>query len=101
MISVQILYPKSDDATFNMDYYCQTHMPMLADALGDACLQWGASTPAGGDWVGVGWALVSSQEAFDAAMAEHGAAIMGDVPNYTNTAPQLIVGQVAHLTPAS
>ena len=28
-------------------------------------------------------------------MASAGAAIMGDVPNYTNVAPQLIVGDVA------
>ncbi len=99
MISVQILYPKSDDTTFDMDYYCKTHMPMLADALGDNCVQWGAANPGGGDYAGVGWAVVTSQEAFDSAMAEHGAAIMGDVPNYTNSAPQLVIGEIAHMWP--
>jgi len=38
------MYPKTDDSTFDMDYYCATHMPMLADALGDACKGWGASS---------------------------------------------------------
>lgn len=96
MISVHIMYPKTDDSTFNMDYYTSTHMPMLADALGDACKGWGATSVKAGPWAAIGWATVESQEAFDAAMAEHGAKIMGDVPNYTNVAPELIVGDVAH-----
>ena len=78
-----------------MDYYLSTHMPMLADALGDACTGWGASTIGAGKWEAIGWANVESQEAFDVAMKEHGAAIMGDVANYTNVAPELVVGQIA------
>lgn len=96
MISVTILYPKTDESTFDMDYYTSTHMPMLADALGDDCAAWGASTIKGGDYAAMGWAMVTSQEAFDAAMKEHGAGIMGDVPNYTNVAPQMLIGDVAH-----
>lgn len=95
MISVLIMYPKTDDSTFDMDYYTSTHMPMLADALGDACTGWGASTTKGKDWAAYGWATVESQEAFDAAMATNGAKIMADVPNYTNVAPQMVIGNVA------
>ncbi len=39
--------------------------------------------------------MIDSQEAFDSAMAEHGGKIMGDIPNYTNVQPQLVVGDVA------
>lgn len=95
MLAVTILYPRTEDSTFDMDYYTATHMPMLADALGDACLGWGAATVKTGDYEAMGWAMVESQEAFDAALASAGAAIMGDVPNYTNVQPQLIVGDVA------
>ncbi len=94
MISVHIMYPKSDDSTFDMDYYVATHMPMLADALGEACQSWGATKVKTDGWEAIGWAMVDSQEAFDAAMAEHGAAIMGDIPNYTNQAPQLVIGDI-------
>ena len=96
MISVHILYPKTDDSTFDMDYYCATHMPMLADALGDACKGWGATAVGAGAWEAIGWANVESQEALDAALKEHGAAIMADVANYTNVAPQMVVGQISH-----
>ena len=93
MISVVILYPKSDDSNFDMDYYTSKHMPMLADAVGEACQGWGVSEP-GSKYHAVGWLMADSQEAFDAAMAQHGAAIMTDVPNYTNARPELIVGTV-------
>ena len=93
MISVVILYPKSDDSTFDMDYYTTKHMPMLAEAVGEACQGWGVSEP-GANYHAVGWLMADSQEAFDAAMAQHGAAIIGDVPNYTNARPELIVGKV-------
>jgi uncharacterized protein (TIGR02118 family) len=95
MISVHILYPKTDDSTFDMAYYTATHMPMLADALGDGCLSWGATTITSGTWAAMGWAMVTDQAAFDAAMATHGAKIMGDIANYTNVAPQLVIGDVA------
>lgn len=96
MISIHIMYPKTDDSTFDMDYYTSTHMPMLADAIGDACVAWGASTVKAGPWAALGWATVTSQEAFDAAMGTHGKAIMGDVANYTNVAPEMVIGEVAH-----
>ena len=95
MISVHILYPRTDDSTFDMDYYVGSHMPMLANALGDSCQSWGATTCMGGDIAAIGWAMVDSKDAFDAAMGEHGAAIMGDVPNYTNVEPQLVLGDIA------
>jgi uncharacterized protein (TIGR02118 family) len=94
MISVLIMYPKTDESTFDMDYYTGSHMPMLAEALGEHCQAWGAVSLASSKWAAYGWAMVDSKEAFDAAMAEHGAEIMGDIPNYTNVAPELLVGDV-------
>jgi uncharacterized protein (TIGR02118 family) len=93
MIAVTILYPQTDDSTFDMDYYTSSHMPMLAEAIGDACQGWGACSINNGKWAAMGWAI-TSQDAFDAAMAEHGAKIMADVANYTNVQPELLIGEV-------
>ena len=93
MISVVILYKQSDDSTFDMDYYTSKHMPLLADKLGDSCKGWGVSAP-DAKYHAVAWAMVDSKEAWDAAMAEHGAAIISDVQNYTNSQPQMIIGEV-------
>ena len=42
MISVVILYPKTDDTTFDMDYYTSKHMPMFVSTMGEACKACGA-----------------------------------------------------------
>jgi hypothetical protein len=39
--------------------------------------------------------MVSDREGFNAGMAAHGAKIMGDVPNYTNVQPELLIGEIA------
>ena len=93
MISVVILYPKADDTTFDMDYYTSKHMPMFVSTMGEACKGWGVSGPAH-KYHAVAWAMVDSKEAFDAAMAERGKEVMGDVRNYTNTRPEMIIGEV-------
>lgn len=93
MLAITILYPRTDDSTFDMDYYTATHMPMLASALGDACQGWGAISYPSGRLAAMGWAMVTTQDAFNAAMAEHGAAIMADVANYTNVQPELLIGE--------
>lgn len=36
MIKVTILYPSSDTSRFDMDYYANKHMPMVARLLGDS-----------------------------------------------------------------
>lgn len=94
MISLLILYPRTDDSTFDMGYYSSTHMPMFAEALGDACKSWTASAVAKGPWAASGFVLIESKEAFHAAMAAHGAKINSDVANYTNVTPTMILGEV-------
>jgi len=95
MIAMTILYPRTDDSTFDMDYYTSKHMPLLAERLGDSCQGWGAAAIAEGKYAAMGWAMVTSQDDLDATLKEHGAEIMGDVPNYTNVQPDLLVGEVA------
>jgi hypothetical protein len=68
-------------------------MPLFAERLGDACHGWGVMAPSA-DYHAVGWAMIESGEALNATMATHGAEIMGDVANYTNVQPSLIVGDV-------
>jgi uncharacterized protein (TIGR02118 family) len=95
MLAITILYPRTDESTFDMDYYTSSHMPLLAECLGDACQGWGAANIASGKYAAMGWAVVTDQDSFNATMAEHGGKIMGDVPNYTNVQPELLVGEIA------
>ena len=92
MIRVTFLYPKTDESTFDMDYYTSTHMPMLAAALGGDCHGWGADRITGGPYEAIGWALVSGAEAW-AAITEKGE-IGADVANYSTVRPEVVVGDV-------
>jgi uncharacterized protein (TIGR02118 family) len=95
MLVISILYPRTDDSTFDMDYYTGTHMPLFAEVLGEACQGWGAATIPAGKYAAMGWAMVSSQEAFNAAMGARGGEVVADVPNYTNVQPEMLIGTYA------
>src|SRR6056297_3166893 len=36
MIKVSVLYPNGDGKNFDMDYYLNTHVPLVSQTLGDA-----------------------------------------------------------------
>jgi uncharacterized protein (TIGR02118 family) len=94
MICMTILYPNTDDSTFDMDYYTSTHMPLVAKAFGDGCHGWGAAAVTTDKHAAIGWVMVDSMDTFNAAMAANGAEIMADVANYTNQTPEVIIGEV-------
>lgn len=94
MFRVSILYPKTDGATFDHDYYRTSHMPLVAGKLGDVCTEWSADQVLDGPYEAIGYLWVNDLEKFGSTMAEHGAEIMGDVPNYTTITPQLVVSQI-------
>ena len=37
VIKVSVFYPRSAGSQFDIDYYCETHMPMVQQLLGQAC----------------------------------------------------------------
>jgi uncharacterized protein (TIGR02118 family) len=94
MITVSILYPQSEDTTFDMAYYTTKHMPMFVEHLGEVCKGWGVADVKGNDYHALAWALVSSADAFKATMKEHGDEIIGDVTNYTNSTAIMIMGEI-------
>ncbi len=101
MIKVHILYPNQAGVRFDMAYYCDRHMPMVQARIGEACTGFtvdaglaGAAPGQPAPYVAVGTLLVTSLEAFGAAMAQHGAEIMGDISNYTDAQPVLQISEV-------
>ena len=102
MIQVFVLYPSADGNTFDHDYYASKHFPMVGDKLGPMKLRGGnlfkaiagpdADTPPA--FMGGGVLLFDSVDDFQAAFAEHGEALMADIPNFTNTKPTVFVGEI-------
>ena len=56
----------------------------------------GVSDPAGGKapYVAIAYLKFNSADAFQKALAKHGAEIIGDIPNYTKIEPIMQVNEV-------
>jgi uncharacterized protein (TIGR02118 family) len=92
MVKVTVMYPNAEGATFDMDYYCNRHMALVRDLMGAAvksiAVDEGIATQeAPARYLAMGHLWFDSVEVVQAALATHGAALMADVPNYTNVHP--------------
>ncbi len=101
MIKVSVLYPATENAKFDIDYYCKMHMPMVQDKLGAACKRVsvddglaGGAPGAPAPFVAIGHLYFDSVAEFQTAFAPHAAAITGDIPNYTNIQPVFQISEV-------
>jgi uncharacterized protein (TIGR02118 family) len=101
MIKVSVLYPAGDGATFDYDYYVQTHMGIVRDRLGDALKGINVDRGVGGGapgeppaYIAAGHLMFDSLEDYQTSMGPHAAEIRGDVPNFTNTQPTVVVNEV-------
>ncbi|MGQ0575731.1 MAG: EthD family reductase [Pseudonocardia sp.] len=101
MIKVSVYYPNSDGATFDMDYYVATHMPLVHDRCSPAIRGMsvdgglaGGAPGAPAPFAAVGHLLFDSVEDFQSAFGPHSDEIMGDIPNYTKIEPMIQISEV-------
>ena len=101
MIKVSVFYPNNEGSKFDIDYYCNRHMPMVRQKLGTACkgaaVEQGIAGPTPGSrpaFIAMGHIYFDSVEAFQTAFGPHADAIMADIPNYTDIQPTLQISEV-------
>ncbi len=101
MIKVSVLYPNKESASFDMDYYCNTHMPMVREKLGASCKNMDIDGGLGGGapkspppYLAMGHLYFDSVEDFQSSFGPNAEAIMSDIPNYTNVNPVVQISQV-------
>ncbi len=98
-VSLQVLYPVADGTSFNFDYYLGTHMPLVAQHMGAHIAQTvvtkgvagGPDAPPG--IYAIATMVFDDQAKMDAAM-EEAAPVLSDIPNFTNTRPVMLIGEV-------
>lgn len=100
-IKVSILYPSGDGKAFDMDYYCNQHVPMVAGLLGDAVIGATVEHGLGGgapgsipSYVAMGNIYFETMDSFQSSFGPNAEKIMADVPNYTNIEPVLQISEV-------
>jgi uncharacterized protein (TIGR02118 family) len=101
MIKVSVLYPNEKGKKFDIDYYCNSHIPMVQEKLGEALKGGAVEQGLGGmepgspaTYVAMAHLLFDSVEAFQSAFAPHAETIMADVPNYTDIEPVFQISEV-------
>jgi uncharacterized protein (TIGR02118 family) len=101
MIKVSIMYPNGPETTFDVDYYKNSHLPMIAESLGDALKGMEFNVGIGGrapgelaPYVAIGHLLFDSVEAFQSSFGIHAAKFSADVPNYTNVKGELQISEI-------
>ena len=101
MIKVSVFYPNRAGCRFDMQYYCEKHIPMVQQKLGAACKQVAAEQGVGGAapgsqpaFIAMGHLYCESVEAFQAAFAPHAQEIMADIKNYTDIEPTIQISDV-------
>lgn len=95
MIVVSVMYPQSEGARFDWDYYVDTHMPLVRKAWGptglaSATALKGLGSAEGGPPAYVAVALINFPDmaALQASMASPRTAdVRGDLPNFTDIEP--------------
>jgi len=102
LIKVTVLYPYRAGARFDMDYYCDSHMPLvqrkLRPAIKGFAVDKGLAGGAPGEapaYVAIGHLLFDSVVAFEAAFVGASAeAILSDIPNYTDIEPVVQINEI-------
>lgn len=101
MVKVSVLYPNRTGTRFDIDYYCDHHMPLVQRLVGPALK--GVSVEhgiCGGEpsspptYIALGHLLFDSVEAFQKGFGPHAPEIMADIPRYTNSEPTIQISEV-------
>lgn len=101
MIKVTVFYPNKEGKEFDMDYYINSHIPMVQEKLGDALKGGnvdqglaGGTPDSPATYIAMGHLLFDSVEEFQSSFGPHAEAIMADIPNYTDIQPVIQVSEV-------
>jgi uncharacterized protein (TIGR02118 family) len=91
MIRVSVMYANRKKPRFDMTYYLNKHLPMLATLLGSALKGATVNEGLAGATPGslppyliMTHLMFESIEAYETALAPHINTIMGDIPEFTN-----------------
>ena len=102
MIRVMALYPNSQGAWLDFEYYRDQHMSKVracfAGRARELRAESGLSNPKTGeppDYLAIGHLVVDALEDWYEVMATNKQELLGDVANYTNIAPRMLYTKVS------
>ena len=102
MVRVSVLYPNESGKRFDHAYYAEKHLPLVMARLkGSGMLRYevdkglaGGGPDAPMPFVAACHLYFNTTGDFQKGMGSHGKEIMGDIPNYTDIAPQVQISEI-------
>ena len=101
MIKVSVLYPNDEGRKFDMNYYLERHMPLVRKLLGTACTNAsvdhgiaGGTPGSKAPYVAIGHLYFNTIQDFMSSFGPNEGAIVGDIPNYTDTIPVIQINEI-------
>lgn len=101
LIKVSLMYPNKPNSSFDMDYYLNKHVPMVVGLIGDsikgAAIEKGLAGAVPGMepvYVAQGHMYFDSIDSFQNSFGPNADRIMGDIPNYTDIEPAILISEV-------
>ena len=102
MVRITVLYPNESGKKFDHDYYVNKHMTLVRQRLDPFGLRRtevdkgvaGGAAGAPAPYIALGHLYFDRAEDFVKGMSQHGAELLGDIPNYTNIAAQIQVSEI-------
>ena len=98
--TITVLYETIEGSHFDLDYYMATHMPLVGEKFGPFGLRsWrvlnGVAAPTGGP---AKFGIIANLEfdtvqQFKDAVAAEGGPVFGDVPNFTDITPVVVISE--------
>ena len=99
-LSMQVVYPVTEDTHFDFDYYLGTHMPLVGEKMGAHIASTlvtrgigGGAPDAPAPFYAVATMVFDDQAQMDSALA-NSSEVIADIANFTNSQPQFLVGEV-------
>ena len=104
LFKVTILYPNGEGKTFDMEYYENKHMPMVAGFLGKNLKFYEIDKGIAGrtpndkvPYLAVGYFYVKDVAEYNKAIGPNREAIISDFKNYTNIQPIIQISEVKQI----
>lgn len=88
------IYPKTADSTFDMDYYMDSHIPLVEELFQPLSVEVNVGVAGAAEGSEPPYAVMTditfaTLEDLQNAVATHGEEVIGDIPNFTNVDAQL------------